>query len=430
MIDINLIRDEKKRLDVIRSEKSRFRSIETVKEIAELDKTRAKKRYTLDVQNMHVNRLKKEIKNLRALSSGDSKEEYCAKNTEFQELKKSASSLAEELKVLDKRIHTKLCTIGNILSQEVVVSKSEEENKVIRQYKSNRDIKGTLPYNVIFDKIQGCDTKRGARVMGHRGYFLLEELALLKNALVAYAVDFARERGYKLVQTPVMMKKEEMAKTAQLSDFDEQLYKVEDGLYLIATSEQPLSVMHAGERFSQKELPIRYVGQSLCFRKEAGAHGKDNRGIYRVHQFDKVEQFVICSPEDSRKFFEEMIGTAEEFYRSLDISYRVVSIVSGEMNDAASIKYDLEAYFPETKRYRELVSCSNCTDHQSRSAEIRYGYAKKNGCKEYVHMLNATLVAVQRALCCIVENYQDEDGVSIPEVLRPYYRKCHISFKK
>jgi seryl-tRNA synthetase len=192
-------------------------------------------------------------------------------------------------------------------------------------------------------------------------------------------------------------------------------------MYLIATSEQPISTMYRDEWFEKQDLPVKYVGNSPCFRKEAGAAGKDTWGIFRVHQFEKVEQFVICAPEDSWAMHEEMIKLSEEFYQTLKLPYRVINIVSGALNDAAAKKYDLEAWFPGYGTYRELVSCSNCTDYQSRSVSIRLRTDKsKEEAKKYVHMLNGTLTATERTICCILENYQTETGVVVPEVLRPY----------
>mmetsp|Transcript_54691 Transcript_54691/g.108027 ORF Transcript_54691/g.108027 Transcript_54691/m.108027 type:complete len:430 (-) Transcript_54691:104-1393(-) len=225
-----------------------------------------------------------------------------------------------------------------------------------------------------------------------------------------------------------MMKKEMMAGVAQLEQFDEELYKVSGGpdgedKYLIATSEQPICGFHANEWMEEKSLPIRYSGVSTCFRKEAGKHGKDTWGIFRVHQFEKVEQFAIVEGdlETSNRMQEEMIATAEEFYQSLGFPYHVINIVSGALNNAAIRKYDLECWFPGYNAYRELVSCSNCTDYQSRAMEIRCG-VKKLGDREkkYVHMLNATLCATGRAICCLLETYQEADGVRIPEVLVPF----------
>merc|ERR1719361_2698251 len=227
-----------------------------------------------------------------------------------------------------------------------------------------------------------------------------------------------------------------MAKTAQLEEFDEALYHVTTGTkddednekYLIATSEQPLSCLHEKEWFQPSDLPLRYAGISTCFRKEAGSHGRDAWGIFRVHQFDKIEQFIICKPDESWQFHEQMIATSEEFYQSLGIPYRIVSICSKHLNNAAAKKYDLEGWFPTLQRYRELVSASNCTDYQSIAMETRYGFTGKGKSnesgsiakKEYVHMLNATLVATTRTICAILENYQTEDGIIVPDVLQQY----------
>lgn len=242
---------------------------------------------------------------------------------------------------------------------------------------------------------------------------------------------FLRERGYTPIQPPYLMKKSIMAGVAQLEEFDEALYTVhgadgneqETEKYLIATSEQPLCGYHMGEWMEEKSLPIKYAGVSTCFRKEAGSHGKDTWGIFRVHQFEKIEQFVICEGdiEVSRKMHNEMVQIAQDFYQSLGFPYQVINIVSGALNNAANKKLDLECWFPGYNSYRELVSCSNCTDYQSRSMEIRCG-VKKMGDREkkYVHMLNATLCATGRAICCLLENYQEESGVRIPEVLVPY----------
>jgi seryl-tRNA synthetase len=224
------------------------------------------------------------------------------------------------------------------------------------------------------------------------------------------------------------MLREPMSKTAQLEQFHEELYKVsetgdadEEPKYLIATSEQPISAYHMDEWLTESELPKKYAGYSACFRKEAGGHGRDVWGIFRVHQFEKIEQFLVTTPETSWQAHEEMLQASEEFYQSLGLSYRVVNIVSGALNNAAAKKYDLEAWFPTLGVYRELVSCSNCTDYQSRSLGIRCG-VKKQGAKEarYVHMLNSTLCATTRTLCCILENYQTDTGINVPEVLQPF----------
>lgn len=222
-----------------------------------------------------------------------------------------------------------------------------------------------------------------------------------------------------------------MGDVAELADFDEALYHVEgdgDGKYLIATSEQPICAYHRNQWFQAAELeqPIKYAGFSTCFRKEAGSHGRDTLGIFRVHQFEKIEQFIVCTPRGSESWrqLDEMIATSQAFYESLGLPYRVVAIVAGALNLAAAKKFDLEAHFPASDTYRELVSCSNCTDFQSRAINCRFGASNKGtareNVKEHPHMLNGTLCAITRTMCCIVENYQTDEGIVVPDVLRPF----------
>ena len=252
-------------------------------------------------------------------------------------------------------------------------------------------------------------------------------------------MKFLVQRGFDPLQPPYFMKKEQMSKVAQLSEFDETLYHVggsnstpkgedEDagGAYMIATSEQPICAYHAGDRLNTEDLPIKYAGFSTCFRKEAGKHGKDTWGIFRVHQFDKVEQFILCAPEESEALHEQLRVCSEDFLQSLGLPYQVVNIVSGDLNNAAAKKYDIEAWFPGYGEYKELVSCSNCTDYQSRATDTKMG---QGDAAKHVHMLNSTLCALGRTICCILENYQGsrrkltgelEYGVQVPEVLIPY----------
>ncbi|ADM11360.1 seryl-tRNA synthetase [Encephalitozoon intestinalis ATCC 50506] len=420
MIDIGLIRDEKSREKVVESEKKRFRDGTGVERAYELDRRKIETNFRLDQINTRVNQLDREIKS--GYKQGKNKEDadLGEKVKEMKDIQGEAKRLKEDVKVIEDELSKVMKGIGNIISPKVVVSNDEKDNEIIRSYRSGRSIKkDPKPFCVLMKDF--THPEAGAKVVGHRGYYLSGKMARLAQALSRYAIDFLENKGYVYIQTPVMLKRDVMGKTSQLSDFDDQLYKVEDDLYLVATSEQSLAALYMDERIVPQETPKKFCGQSLCFRKEAGAHGKDNAGLFRVHQFEKIEQFVICSPEESERHHEEMIKICEEFYQSLDISYNVVSIVSGELNDAAVMKYDLEAYFPNAEKYRELVSCSNCTDYQSRELEIRYGIAKENNRKVYVHLLNGTMCAIQRTLCCIVENYQNERGISIPDVLQGYF---------
>ena len=322
----------------------------------------------------------------------------------------------------------KLGKIGNILSDTCIIDNNEDNNGVVWKWGTPRPMtKDMYCHHELLWMLDGYEPERGTRVAGHRGrgYFLKGSAVLLNQAIIMYAMQWNTKRGFTLLQTPYFMNRDVMAGVAQLEDFDESLYHVEgeegEEKYLIATSEQPICGYHMGEWLDEKELPLKYTGFSTNFRKEAGAHGKDTWGIFRVHQFDKVEQFVISKPEESWAMHEYMIQNSREFYESLNLPYRVVNIVSGALNNAAAKKYDLEGWFPGYEAYRELVSCSNCTDYQSRAMEIRCGATKKkNEEKKYVHMLNSTLCALTRTLCCILENYQTSEGVEIPEVLQPW----------
>jgi seryl-tRNA synthetase len=428
MIDINLIRDNSTREQVVESEKKRFKDYKKVLEVYFKDQERIKIGFELDLNNKSKNSYSKEVKDAYKKNKNIPKEEVQPLIEKFKKAEKDSEVLQEKLKVLDEEVNTLLKGIGNLVDNRVIVSKDEDQNPILSTFRSSRALyKAPKPYSVLMGDFTYSNS--GSKIVGHRGYFLSGKMAKLGRALSFYAVDFLEARGYLFMQTPVMMRKEVMARTSQLSDFDDQLYKVEGDLYLIATSEQPLTSLHMDERLTDSDLPKCYAGQSLCFRKEAGAHGKDNAGLFRVHQFEKIEQFIICKPEESEMYHTKMIQISEEFYKSLEISFNVVSIVSGELNDAASIKYDLEAYFPSFDKYRELVSCSNCTDYQSRELEVRYGLTKENNKKVYVHMLNGTLCAVQRTLCCIVENYQEDGKIVVPEVLRKYTGFDSIDFE-
>jgi len=274
--------------------------------------------------------------------------------------------------------------------------------------------------------IGGYESDAGVNVAGHRAYYLTGFGLLLNQALINFGMQFLAKKRYKPVMTPFFMNKSMMGKVAALAEFDEALYKVvghaeDEEKYLIATSEQPLCALHHKQNLRPADLPIRYCGYSTCFRKEAGSHGRDAWGIFRIHQFEKIEQFVLAAPEASWALHEEMIKISEEFYQALELPYRIVAIVSGELNNAAAKKYDLEAWFPTLKHYRELVSCSNCTDYQSRRMEIKFGSTKdEEGNVPFVHMLNSTLCATERAICCILENYQTDKGIRIPTVLKPF----------
>ncbi|KAI8636883.1 seryl-tRNA synthetase [Parasitella parasitica] len=427
MLDINLLLEERGgNPDIVKeSEKRRGENVERIDEIIAEYKEWTTLQFASDQKNKEANGIQKEIG--KKYKAKEDASELVAQKNALQEDKDKLIAQAKEKETSWK---SKLNLLGNIVHTSVPTSMNEDDNVVIRTYFHNgvEPVKKTdiLSHHEVLARLDGYDQERGAKIAGHRGYFLTGVGVDLNLALITYGLNFLAKRGYKKLQTPFFMNKEMMAKTAQLSQFDEELYKVSgDGedKYLIATSEQPISAFHEGEWFEKpsEQLPIKYAGYSTCFRKEAGAHGKDTWGIFRVHQFEKIEQFVLTDPEKSWEMFDEMINHSEDFFQSLGLSYRVVAIVSGALNSAAAKKYDLEAWFPFQGEYKELVSCSNCTDYQSRNLEIRCGVKKMSDReKKYVHCLNSTLCATERALCGLLENWQREDGLEIPPPLVPY----------
>ena len=363
------------------------------------------------------NKLTREVENLRrsGTDSSDKIAEASAIPNEIHKLEKQIDSCRE-------RIDFILGRLPNIMDPSVPSGKDDADNVEVKRWGAPADF-GFEPKDHIdlAEKLGLVDIERAAKVAGSRFYYLKNELVLLNYALIRYALDFLVRKGFTLIQPPYMIKREAVGGAVALSDFEEMIYKVEDeDLYLIATSEHPLLAMHMDEILDGKMLPRRYAGVSPCFRKEAGAHGRDTKGIFRTHQFEKVEQFIFCKPEDSPKEHESLLARTEEFFQSLKIPYRIVNVCSGDLGTVAAKKYDLEAWLPGQDKFRELVSCSNCTSYQAVSAKIRFR-DRTSDPTAFVHTLNSTLVASERALIAIMENNQEGDGsIIIPSVLVPY----------
>ncbi|MCJ1426516.1 Cytosolic seryl-tRNA synthetase [Sticta canariensis] len=376
------------------SQRRRYAPEEVVDQVITLFEDHRRTKYEASQVGTKINANQKEIGSKKKAKEDAS--ELLQKKVDLEKEKKLVEELVLEKEVaLQKRVKI----IGNYVHESVPLSNNEDNNTLIRKWApegANFGKRDCLSHHEVLTRIDGYDSDRGVKIVGHRGYCLTGYGLFLNLALINYGLEYLWEKGYKPNQPPHFMLRDYMAKTAQLEQFDEELYKVTDDgekqadKYLIATSEQPLSALHDGEWLQDKDLPIRYAGYSTCYRKEAGAHGKDAWGIFRVHQFEKIEQFLITKPEDSWQAFDDMIGISENFYQSLGLPYQVVAIVSGALNNAAAKKYDLEAWFPFQQEYKELVSCSNCTDYQTRALDIRYGPKGPT------------------------------DGVTVPEVLRKY----------
>lgn len=333
-----------------------------------------------------------------------------------KELTQSIKIDEDEKDELFAQRNTLVFKLPNLLHDSVPIHKNEDNNAVIYQT-GMIETKSLEDHASLVAKFNFVRTAHD--ISGHRAYVLCNDAVRLNYALLSYGLDFMRKKGFDIMYTPHFVSNDVMKKVCQLSDFEDSLYELKDeNKFLIATSEQFITAYNSDKIFY--ELPVKQCGVSTCFRKEAGAAGKDTTGIFRVHQFEKVEQFVITDEANSYDMMEEMMANAKEFYDSLGLSYRVVNIVSGALNNAASKKYDLEGWFPGSGRFRELVSCSNTLDYFSRRLNIKDKHQK------FVHMLNSTLYANTRTLSCIFETYQSGDKILIPEVLIPYFGKSEI----
>lgn len=319
-------------------------------------------------------------------------------------------------------------TLPNLIHESVPIGKDETANKELRKWgkipQFDFKVKDHIDISQDLDLI---DLERAAKVAGARFYYLKNDLVKINQALIHYALDFLSEKNYTPIQTPYMINRSSMEGAIIANDFEDVIYKIEnDDLYLIGTSEHAVASMHSDEILEGKSLPIRYAGVSPCFRKEAGAHGRDQKGIFRVHQFEKVEQFVFSRPEESWKEHERMLTIVEEFYQKIEIPYRIMVLSSGDLGKISAKTYDLEAWMAGQNSYREIVSCSNCLDFQARRLKIRFR-DRTNDQPQYLHTLNSTLVATSRTLVAILENFQTKDGhVSVPKILQKYVGKATI----
>jgi len=415
MLDINLIRDHP---DIVLKDLERRDDIEKSKWVSEIRKMDAEwKNLHLEVDELrHLrNKVSKEVSELKKVGKDASKQLDKAK--EIPLLIEDKEKRKEELK---EKIDFYLMNLPNILHESVPYGASDEDNKMVKLVgkKPNFDFEPKTHVEICED-LDLIDTERAGKIAGARFYFLKNELAILDHAIQAYAMDFMLKKKYTIMRTPDMIRKDVLKGAVSLTDFEDVIYKIEgDDLYLIGTAEHTLNGYYSEETLEEDKLPIKFAGISSCYRKEAGTHGKDTKGVFRVHEFRKVEQFIFAKPSESWKLHEELLNNAVEFWDSLKIPFRIVNVCTGDMGIIAAKKYDLEAWMPGSKTYREIVSCSHCTDYQSRRTNIRM--RTKDG-NIFPHTLNSTVVATPRALTVILENYQQKDGsVKIPSVLVPF----------
>jgi len=413
MIDPKIVKDNPDLLlEMLKKRKVNF----PFTELLELDRKR--RELIIETQNF------RHKKNTLSQSIAKKKKNQENVDSELEEMKKVGEqmvSLENKKDIVEKRYSDMVYSIPNLLQDSVPIGESENDNIVIRTYNDFMKSKIKNDHVNLANSLGLIDLERAAKISGARFYFLKNELVLMNQALTNYALDFLVEKGYQLIQPPYMLKKDAIRGSIIMDDFEDVIYKIEnEDLYMIGTSEHAMASMHMDEILDSRDLPLRYGSISPCFRKEAGAHGKDMKGIFRVHQFEKVEQFVVTDSSNSSTEHERMLGVTERFYQNLELPFRTVLLSSADTGKVSSKTYDIEAWMPGQEKYRELASCSNCIDFQARRLKIRHR-GKVNEETQLVHTLNSTLVATQRTMVAILENYQTNNhSVIVPTVLRKY----------
>jgi seryl-tRNA synthetase len=413
MIDIKFLRENP---DVVRaSQKGRGENVELVDQIIAADERKRTALTEFETLRQEQNVLSKSV----GAAKGDEKTALLANAKELADKVKAADTKRAELEEEAKKL---LLQLSNLLDTEAPIG-GEEDFVTIEHVGTPRDFAkdGFEPRDhVEIGKLLGAiDTERGAKVAGSRSYYLTGVGALLEFALVNYAIQSALKNGFSPVIPPVLVNPAAMEGTGFLGQAAENVYRIEkDDVYLVGTSEVPLAAMHMDEILSADKLPLRYAGYSTCFRREAGTYGKDTRGIIRVHQFDKVEMFTFCRPEDAKEEHKRLLQWEKDFLNAMEIPFRVIDVASGDLGSSAVRKFDIEAWIPTQGAYREVTSTSNCTEFQARRLNIRYKDA--DGTKA-IATLNGTLVAIPRMIVAILENHQNADGtVNVPAALQPF----------
>ncbi|MFC1647848.1 serine--tRNA ligase [Nanoarchaeota archaeon] len=424
MLDINFIRENPGMVRKSLEKRKDLEKIAWLDDLLKIDEKWRKLKQDVDNLRHERNKLSQEVNQL--MKQGKKKDAALV-------IKKAkaipAQIEAAEKKMLSLRmkIDNYLMRLPNILHDSVPFGKDDSDNKEIRVWgkKPKFDFK-LKAHGELAEELGIADFKQASEVSGAGFHYMIGDLALLNNALAQFAIDFLVKKGFKLVIPPLALRRKPYEGVTDLADFENVMYKIEgEDLYLIATSEHPIGAYMMGKVLTEKDMPVAYVGYSPNFRKEIGSHGVDTKGLFRTHQFWKVEQFIFCKPEDSWEWIDKLVKNSEELFKALELPYRVVNICTGDIGSVAAKKYDVEAWMPRQNAYKEVVSCSNCTDYQARRLNIKY--EAKDGTRKFVHTLNSTAIATSRALVAILENNQNKDGsINIPKVLQKYMGKKKI----
>ncbi len=414
MLDIKFVRENVELVKENMKRKNR-EDLDIVDSVLKKDSAWRKLKYDEDSLRSERNKISEEIANLK--KAGENVEDKLKK---AKEIPGKIADIQEKRRRLELEIRKIMMKIPNIMDASVPLGKDDSENVEIAKFGENKIPSFEIPHHAdIAARLGGLDLESSRRTSGHGFYFMKGKIAELHSALLTYARDFMVKKGYKYCIPPVMIRKEVVEGVQSFEETDEMMYKIEgENLYLVGTSEHSMIGMFSGQTILDKDMPQKITGYSSCFRKEKGEHGIEEKGIYRVHQFEKQEMVVICRPEESAKLYNEMLGCTVEFFESLGIPCRTLEICSGDLGDLKAKSADVEAWSPRRKEFFEVGSCSNLTDAQARRLEIRVDNGKE---RYFAHTLNNTVVASPRALIAILENFYCEDGsVEIPKILRPY----------
>lgn len=424
MLDIKLIRENPGMVEENLRKRGDEEKIRLLHRLLVLDKEKRELIQKTESLKARRNQLTKEIAELKKSGSDDSH-----KLSEVKEIPEEIKATDMALNEISSQATDILMTLPNILHDSVPFGKDDSENVETKRSGKPPEF-GFAPKNhmEIVESLGLIDSERAAKISGRGFFYLKNDLALLDMALSRYAIDTLMKRGYTLIVPPYMMCQEAYKGVTDLAAFSDVLYKIEgEDLHLIATAEHPMGAMFKDEVILRKELPIKFVGFSPCFRKEVGAHGKYTKGLFRMHQFHKVEQFIFCLPEQSWELHEELQKNAEDLYEGLGLHYRVVNVCTGDIGDIAAKKYDIEGWMSDNK-FRELGSNSNCTDYQARRLNVKYREKEGQPPAGFVHTLNNTAIATSRTMIAVIEQYQQKDGsIQVPDALVKYMGKSRIS---
>ena len=418
MLDIKLIRENP---DMVKSNLAKRGNPECLQMLQDL--IAVDKDWRMNLTKLNELRHQRKQVTIEIAKLKKARQEADAQIQRAQDIDRRITEVEKQVTAEEQKTRDYLMALPNLLDDSVPFGKDSNDNVEVKKWGTiptfSFPVKNHIDLALALNQI---DMERAGKVSGARFFYLKGQIAQLDMALMSFAIEELTKKGYTPIVPPYLMTREAYEGVTALGDFVDVLYKVEnEDLYLIATSEHPMAAMYMGEVLKEADMPVKLAGISTCFRKEAGAHGKDTRGIFRTHQFNKIEQFIFCKPEDSARLHEELLLNAEEILQKLEVPYHVVNVCTGDIGTVAAKKYDIEAWMPAQNGYREVVSCSNCTDYQGRRLGTRYREKEGAAPKGFVHTLNSTAIATGRTIVALLENNQQEDGtIKIPAALRKY----------